>query len=480
MDFQKVVDSMHAMTCVVSVEKLEGGNHGKLRIVAGNRAYIDSIEKPQEGIYMLKDRFVPNSEYTDYLPRDLNFEDFCYRAAVEKKCLHSYVHPDRFDVWFNMTFLPLSEEDGNICYCTYTMEINAKADTARLSNVDSDTAASVLETTIKLRGTTDFNNTMKDIIKDIRDLCEAEHCCILLMDDIERKCEVLCEAFAPGSKLHSMERYADDGFYEIAETWEETIAGSNCIIAKNEADMDVIKERNPVWYRSVTSAGAENIVLFPLKSRDTLLGYIWVVNFNPENAQKIKETLELTTFILASEIANYLLLDRLKILSSRDMLTGVNNRNEMNNLVDELCKGEDDASSVGVAFADLNGLKNVNDAEGHPAGDRLLKDAASALREVFDDECIFRAGGDEFSIIIRNITEDELNEKVERLREVSRKYDKVIFAVGCSVVSDEKEIRSALRKADERMYADKERFYAKHPEKRRGVIKDKVRMNFEG
>ena len=480
MVFQEYADSVAAMTCIMSVEKLDDGRYGKIRIVTGNKAYIDSIEHPMPGMEMKKDKFIPNSEYTDYLVRDLNFEDICYRAAVEKKCMHTYVHPDRFNVWFNMTLLPLWPDDGDICYCSYTMEVNTQADTAELSNVSSDIAASVLETCIKLRGTTDFYSTMNDVIMDIRDLCEAEHCCILMMDDLERSCSMLCEAFASGSELHSMERYLDDKFYDIAETWEETIAGSNCLIAKNEEDMKVVKERNPVWYESLTGAGAKSIVLFPLKSRDTLLGYIWASNFKADNALKIKDTLELTTFILGSEIANYLLLDRLKILSSRDMLTGVNNRNEMNNLVDELCKGEDEASSVGVAFADLNGLKNVNDAEGHPAGDKLLKDAASALREVFDDECIFRAGGDEFSIIIRNITEDELNEKVERLREVSRKYDKVIFAVGCSVVSDEKEIRSALRKADERMYADKERFYAKHPEKRRGVIKDKVRMNFEG
>ena len=45
MDFQNVVDSIGAMTCVMSVEKLEDG-YGEIRVVTGNRAYIDSIEKP--------------------------------------------------------------------------------------------------------------------------------------------------------------------------------------------------------------------------------------------------------------------------------------------------------------------------------------------------------------------------------------------------------------------------------------------------
>ena len=93
MDFQKVADSIGAMTCVVSVEKRPEGGYGDIRIVTGNKAYIDSIEHPVGEVQMLTSRFTPNSLYTDYLTRDLNFEDFCYRAAVEKRCLHSYAHP---------------------------------------------------------------------------------------------------------------------------------------------------------------------------------------------------------------------------------------------------------------------------------------------------------------------------------------------------------------------------------------------------
>lgn len=107
MNFQSFVDSIPTAACIVSVEKLDGNNYGKLRIVTGNRMYIDSIERPAENLTMLTQKFIPNSEYTNYLTRDMNFEDACYNAAVKKKCIHAYAHPARFDVWFNMTFLPL-------------------------------------------------------------------------------------------------------------------------------------------------------------------------------------------------------------------------------------------------------------------------------------------------------------------------------------------------------------------------------------
>jgi len=460
-DFKAVVDHLGAMSCVVSVERLEDGRRGKFRIVAGNQAYIDSIEKPAPGTEMLTDKFTPNSEYTDYLTRDLNFEDACYRAAVEKKCINSYAHPDRMPVWFNMSFLPAGPDEGNLSYCIYMMEINFKADSKRMSTISGDIASAVLETSIKLRGAADFRLAMKDVIVDIREICDAEHCCILLVNDIERDCSVLCEAFSEGTKLLPMEHYVDKAFYGIASSWEGTIAGSNCLIVKDEQDMEVVKERNPVWYESLVGAGAKSIVLFPLKSQEQLLGYIWAINFNAEKAAEIKETLELATFILGSELGNYLLVDRLKILSSRDMLTGVMNRNEMNNFVDGI-SSDTDAGPVGIIFADLNGLKEVNDKEGHAAGDKLLKDAAEVLRESFPEQNIYRAGGDEFSVIVSGTSEEQIRSKIEEIRENSKKYEKVSFALGGSAVKKTADIRVALRQADERMYEDKRKYYESH------------------
>ncbi|MBO4679769.1 MAG: GGDEF domain-containing protein, partial [Lachnospiraceae bacterium] len=140
-------------------------------------------------------------------------------------------------------------------------------------------------------------------------------------------------------------------------------------------------------------------------------------------------------------------------------------------------KGKD--KSVGVAFADLNGLKTINDEEGHPAGDALLKRAAATLRTVFSDEEIFRAGGDEFSMILTDITEEELADMVEKVRVNSKDFDRVNFAIGFSVEKKAKDVRKALRKADENMYEDKRLFYEAHPEKQRRTLKDDFRMNVE-
>lgn len=469
MDLQKYVDGFGAMTCIVSVENLGNGKRGKFRIVTGNKTYIDSIEHPAPGAELLIQKFTPNQEYTNYLTRDLNFEEYCYKAAVEKRCLNSYATADRIQgVWFNMTFLPVAYEEGNLCFCTYTMEINFEANLDRMASLPADVTSNVIKICLELRSAKDFSEMMNDVIYDIRNMFNAEHCCILLMDSFERQCTVLCEALAENTVLTSMDNYNVDGFYEIADSWKDLIAGSNCLVVKDEHDMAVVKERNPIWYESFTSAHGKNIVLFPLKFNDKLLGYIWAMNYDVSKATSIKETFETTAYVLSSAISNYLLMDRLKILSSKDILTGVMNRNEMNNYVDKLClEGKGADVSVGVIFADINGLKRVNDQCGHHAGDSLLKNAAKALEEVFDATEIFRAGGDEFTIIVTGITEEELNKRVEAIREVSQKYEFVCFAIGQCFEDSRLNVRQALRLADERMYEDKRKFYEMHPELKR-------------
>ena len=200
MDFQKFVDGFHLMTCVMSVEKLPEGKWGKIKIVAGNKAYVDSIENMPDVPQAFKKKFIPNTEYQEYFPKDANFELFLYGSAVLKKPMHSYVHPDRFDFWFNLFAMPIDYEDGNICYCTYTQELTHEVDASQMSKVSSDTAAEVLSTCIKLRGTNDFKTTMKDVIKDIRNLCGAAYCAILSIDGLSSKCSLLAQDVSPDFK----------------------------------------------------------------------------------------------------------------------------------------------------------------------------------------------------------------------------------------------------------------------------------------
>jgi recombinational DNA repair protein RecT len=70
-------------------------------------------------------------------------------------------------------------------------------------------------------------------------------------------------------------------------------------------------------------------------------------------------------------------------------------------------------------------------------------------------------------VILRGVSAEELDAKVAKLRAYSSKYPNLSFAIGRHVEEDEKDIRTALRLADQNMYADKRKFYEEHPERTR-------------
>ena len=459
MDFEKMLENYKSKTCIVSVERMADGSYGNIRIVAGNKAHCDDI------VALRQHEFVPDSPYEEYFPKDMNFEDFCYRSAFLGQPLHSYVNLHQMGLWLNMFLLPLESDKENTGYCIYSYDVAPKADADLMSNLSADTSADVIKTCIKLRGTDNTAEAFYDVIEDIRDICDSDHCCILLVDKEERRCINLCEAIRPGCGLLPMNTYLDEKFYDIASTWKDTIGSSTCVIVKDEKDMKWLEEINPMWHYSLTQAGARSIVLFPLNYNNETLGYMWAINFNVENTVKIKETLELTTFFIASEIANYQLLQRMEIMSSIDLLTGVKNRNTMNNFVDSILNGQAVLKHPrAIVFADLNGLKRVNDESGHSAGDNLLRNAASLIRDVFYDSEIYRAGGDEFMVITAGVSQDELAKRVEELRSKANETKNVRFAIGTCFFEKNKDILTAMRYADEKMYVDKNNYYQQYPE----------------
>ena len=124
MDLQQIADSFEPMTCIMSVQVYEDGSYGNIRIVCGNKAYVDSIENPENISFagMLNNKFIPDSPYQKYIPHDLNFEDACYRCAVLKKPFHTYIHPERYDFWVDMYMMPLAADNGDTYFFAYSQE----------------------------------------------------------------------------------------------------------------------------------------------------------------------------------------------------------------------------------------------------------------------------------------------------------------------------------------------------------------------
>ena len=451
-NFRMLCNGIHHTACVVSVQKLDNGP-GEIRIVDGNDAYRASFT----GDFYNNHTFIPNSVYTDYLPKNLNFEDYSYRSAVKKELLHSYAYPEYFKGWMHMLFIPLAYETKELSYCLYIMEINNEFNAELLSSPRGDIYSKVLNTALQLSNSGDFQTAVNNVTREVRKICNAFFCCILLIDELKEELTVLAEDREESDYPKTMQDFVNNNFYDVVKTWDDVIdANGNCVIVNDQRGMDFIKEKSPVWYKSIVDNGINSLVLFKIKSGDNRLGYMWVSNFKEDDTPQIKEALEITVFILGSQIANYLMLKQLTRLSSIDPLTGLYNRNKLNTHIEEIQNSPD--APTGLIFLDINGLKKVNDQEGHLAGDDLIKRAASSLRSALAYKYIFRVGGDEFVVILRDIEEKRIISYISAIQKKAEENN-VSFAIGYAMTNKSKDIEKILKEADVNMYNDKRKFY---------------------
>ena len=91
---------------------------------------------------------------------------------------------------------------------------------------------------------------------------------------------------------------------------------------------------------------------------------------------------------------------RMTRAASRDPLTGLPNRRELDRRLLELAVGGNAGLPVTALFLDLDGFKSINDTLGHATGDSLLRDVSRALRDATRaGDIIARVGGDEFIVV---------------------------------------------------------------------------------
>ena len=463
MDFQSFVERFGGYSTVCALDIMPDGSSGDLLMIAVNRANAGLLRRNPKA-----PEFYSGIPWRAYFT-DVNLESYCYRCVTENKTLYSYVNAH--NRWLKGLYIPLSvpeqeETDGKKrLYLLYILDVSKEMDSESMSQRSAEISNTVINISVKLHQTQNYHEAMAAVTHEIKTICGAESCSIYTVDTVKQHCNFINESGVHEEWVRNLSFEMHKTPYEIALEWEEDLAGSDCLLLD---ELSVIKERDPLWYESLKTHGIRNIILYAVRYNQTLVGFIWAMNFDATKLMQIKETLEMTTFLLGAVISNHQLVARLEEKSTVDGLTQVSNRNAMNERIDGFTSGRVRFPQVmGVAFADLNGLKTVNDDEGHEAGDRLLKRAASLLKIAFGDYEIYRAGGDEFVIFCLDITEEKFNAQVAQLRALADNTTDVSFAVGTVYCTGEYNIASAMQTADENMYKDKKEYYRLHPEKDR-------------
>ncbi|MBQ7564260.1 MAG: GGDEF domain-containing protein [Lachnospiraceae bacterium] len=148
-------------------------------------------------------------------------------------------------------------------------------------------------------------------------------------------------------------------------------------------------------------------------------------------------------------------------MANTDSMTGTGNKHAYSEKEADLNRRirENEIDKLAVLVCDVNGLKQINDTEGHAAGDRLIQDASAMLCEYFNHGDVYRIGGDEFTIILQEKECDTMNEIIaefNRKVEENIKTKEVVISIGySSLMPGDKQLHDVFERADQMMYQRK-------------------------
>ncbi|MBG0818620.1 bifunctional diguanylate cyclase/phosphodiesterase [Planomonospora sp. ID82291] len=146
-----------------------------------------------------------------------------------------------------------------------------------------------------------------------------------------------------------------------------------------------------------------------------------------------------------------------------DPLTGLANRALFNDRLEQATVRRSPAARHALLLLDLDGFKHVNDGYGHPVGDQLLIQAGRRLREIVREaDTLARFGGDEFAVLLEDVTAEEAGEIAGRVVDVIAEAFTVggyalhvTTSVGLYMIAESVPAGDVLRDADLALYAAK-------------------------
>ena len=331
---------------------------------------------------------------------------------------------------------------------------------ARVDSLSLDSASFAVKSCVRLMSSGEFKDNVKAVLSDLMKTAKADAARILLVDPDKKEVSIFAEVNREGC-FPNREKELADLTYELVAGWEELIGDNNAIIVAGEEDLNALEKTCPEWAQRMKRDGVSSHVLIPLYRMERLLGYLYVINYDTEKTEKIRELIELVSYFLSSEISNYLFRQELEFLSNYDQLTGLQNRLAMLRRVGKLACREE-GCCFGVLTMDLNGLKKMNDTMGHFAGDDLICSAARMLEEEFGRKELYRIGGDEFIVIFPDVSEEEFHQQVKAFRTGRLVSSGISMATGAFWSATNDDVDSVFYQADQNMYADKKAYYARH------------------
>jgi len=206
--------------------------------------------------------------------------------------------------------------------------------------------------------------------------------------------------------------------------------------------------------------GARSLMCVPLHHNGRCVGVLKVYDGRPHAfSREDVRTMELLSGVIAAHMAHAADFELVAHDSLHDGLTGLPNRRAFDGrLTAELDRACQEGGPLSLCLVDLDDFKAVNDALGHPAGDRVLRAVAAELSDLRGDEIAFRIGGDEFALLLVGVSLEGASAAAARLEASLRRNPECLgttASTGIATLSELDDPAKLLARADASLYQAK-------------------------
>ena len=360
-------------------------------------------------------------------------------------------------------------EDGNravlfllLCYFLWNVWTMRQLTKSRADTVmELERSTALIQCVTELSSHEDVDQAINNLLKIVTAYFQGDRTYIFEMDYEEKLVHNTYE-YAAAGVTREIENLRNVPI-QIIQTWIDMFHERGMFYI---SDLDREKEKEDARaYEVLKAQNINSLIAVPFKKNGVVTGFFGVDN--PREHYRDFELLSSIQFFIMNRLETRSRQEQLQYLSYRDLLTNLYNRNYYIRLL-EKSRGRC-FKNIGVVYIDLNGLKQINDEQGHEAGDSFIRRAAQQIVAVFPEHT-YRIGGDEFVVIYPGILEQQFEFLINQLRLNARQHH---VSISCGSVwrTECMALDEMLKEADEKMYEDKKKFYEKREHDRRRDIR---------
>lgn len=349
-----------------------------------------------------------------------------------------------------------------LCYFLWNVWTMRQLTKSRADTVmELERSTVLIQCVTELSSHEDVDQAINNLLKIVTEYFQGDRTYIFEMDYEEKLVHNTYE-YAAAGVTKEIENLRDVPI-QIIQTWIDMFHERRMFYI---SDLDREKEKEDARaYEVLKAQNINSLIAVPFKKNGVVTGFFGVDN--PREHYRDFELLSSIQFFIMNRLETRSRQEQLQYLSYRDMLTNLYNRNCYIRFM-EGYRGQK-FENIGVVYIDLNGLKKVNDEQGHEAGDSFIRRAAQQIVAVFPEHT-YRIGGDEFVVIYPGILEQQFEFLMSQLRLNARQHH-VSFFCGAVWKKECDSLDALLKEADEKMYEEKKHFYEKTEHDRRRKIR---------